>query len=192
MNSAFVVFQRFLSGLPLSGEAIGDVLARFTLRTLERDEFFARAGDVNDRLGFVVDGLFVMTVDRPGQPEYVKNFLSAGEFLLAAFDPAGGNLVNIRALRDARVLQARYSDIRELYAKHEDFRVLSERGMQRRYQELCDRLEQMATLDAGGRYALFREAFGSLEADIPQYLVASYIGVTPTQLSRVRRKAGIG
>ena len=113
-------------------------------------------------------------------------------FIKAAFDPAGGNLVNIRALRDARVLQARYSDIRELYAKHEDFRVLSERGMQRRYQELCDRLEQMATLDAGGRYALFREAFGSLEADIPQYLVASYIGVTPTQLSRVRRKAGIG
>jgi hypothetical protein len=50
----------------LSGEAIGDVLARFTLRTLESDEFFARAGDVNDRLGFVVDGLFVMTVDRPG------------------------------------------------------------------------------------------------------------------------------
>ena len=72
MNSAFLVFQRFLAGLPLSGEAIGDVVARFTLRVMERDEFFARAGDVNDRLGFVVDGLFVMTVDKPGQPEYVK------------------------------------------------------------------------------------------------------------------------
>ena len=192
MNSAFLFFQQYLSGLPLEGETVRDVLARFTLRVITRDAYFARAGDVNDRLGFVVDGLFVMTVDKPGQPEYVKNFLSSGEFLLAAFDPASENLVNIRALRDSRVLEARYSDIRALYAKHEDFRVLSERGTQRRYQELCDRLEQMATLDAGGRYALFRESFGPLEAEIPQYLVASYIGVTPTQLSRVRRKAGIG
>ncbi len=192
MNSAFLFFQQFLAGLPLDSATVSDVLSRFTLRVLARDDLFARAGDVNDRLGFVVDGLFVMTVDKPGQPEYVKNFLSTGEFLLAAFDPAAENLVNIRALRDSRVLEARYSDIRALYAKHEDFRILSERGMQRRYQELCDRLEQMATLDAGGRYALFRESFGPLEAEIPQYLVASYIGVTPTQLSRVRRKAGIG
>jgi len=192
MNSAYLAFQRYLSNLPLSEAAIADVLDRFTLRVIHRDDPFARSGDVHDRLGFVVDGLFVMTVERPGQPEYVKNFLSDGEFLLATFDPARENLVNIRALRDSRILEARYSDIQALYAKHEDFRVLSERGMQRRYQQLCDRLEQMATLDAGGRYALFRQAFGPLEGAIPQYLVASYVGVTPTQLSRIRRKAEFG
>jgi CRP-like cAMP-binding protein len=176
----------------LNESAVSDVLACFTLRVIERDGFFARAGDVQDRLGFVASGLFVMTVEKPGQPEYVKNFLSKNEFLLAAFDPAAGNLVNIRALRESRVLEARYSDVQALYTKHEDFRALSERGMQRRYQEICSRLEQMATLDAGGRYALFRQSFGELENGIPQYLVASYIGVTPTQLSRIRHKAGIG
>jgi CRP-like cAMP-binding protein len=191
MNSANLAFQRYLSALPLNAAAVTDVMGCFSLRVIARDDYFARAGDVQDRLGFVVDGLFVMTVEKPGQPEYVKNFLSKDEFLLAAFDPAAGNLVNIRALRDSRVLEAHYSDIQALYAKHEDFRVLSDRGMQRRYQEICDRLEQMATLDAGGRYALFRQSFGPLEEAIPQYLVASYVGVTPTQLSRIRHKAEI-
>jgi hypothetical protein len=55
---------------------------------------------VHDRLGFVVDGLFVITVEKPGQPENVKNFLSDGEFLLATFDLVKENLVNIRARRD--------------------------------------------------------------------------------------------
>jgi CRP-like cAMP-binding protein len=97
-----------------------------------------------------------MTVEKPGQPEYVKNFLSDNEFLLATFDPAAENLVNIRALSDSRILEARYSDIQALYATYEDFRLLSERGMQRRYRELCDRLEQMATLDAGRRLARWK------------------------------------
>jgi CRP-like cAMP-binding protein len=191
MNSACLSFQRYLESLPLGEAAVRDVLDCFTLRVIPRDGFFARAGDVNDRLGFVTDGLFVMTVEKPGQPEYVKNFLSDNEFLLATFDPAAENLVNIRALSDSRILEARYSDIQALYATYEDFRLLSERGMQRRYRELCDRLEQMATLDAGGRYALFQQAFGALEESIPQYLVASYVGVTPTQLSRIRRKTEI-
>jgi CRP-like cAMP-binding protein len=192
MNSAFLALQHYLSALPLNESTVSDVLGCFALKVIERDGFFAHAGDVQDSLGFVADGLFVMTVEKPGQPDYVKNFLASGEFLLAAFDPDAGNLVNIRALRESRVLEARYSDIQALYTKHEDFRVLSERGMQRRYQELCGRLDQMATLDAGGRYALFRQSFGLLEEGIPQYLVASYVGVTPTQLSRIRRKAGIG
>jgi hypothetical protein len=42
-------------------------------------------------------------------------------------------------------------------------------------------------LDARQRYLLFQQRFPLLEQQIPQYHVASYLGITPTQLSRIRR-----
>ena len=46
----------------------------------------------------------------------------------------------------------------------------------------------MALMDAGERYLLFRERFSTLEQLIPQYHIASYLSISPTQLSRIRHK----
>jgi len=42
--------------------------------------------------------------------------------------------------------------------------------------------------DAEQRYSTFQNQYPDLEQLIPQYHIASYLGVTPTQLSRIRRK----
>jgi len=47
---------------------------------------------------------------------------------------------------------------------------------------------EIVLLDADRRYSLFQKQFPQLEQQIPQYHIASYLGVTPTQLSRIRRK----
>lgn len=191
MNSAYFFLKRYLEALPLDENSVNDALSCFKIKTYGRNHYFALAGDVQDRLGFVVEGLFVMMVEKPGEAAFVKNFLRQGDFLLATFDPTIENVVNIRALRESLVLEAHHSDIRLLFDRYPDFRRLSEKGMQKRYQDICDRLEQMAMQDAGGRYEVFRRTFGDLEDEIPQYMVAAYVGVTPTQLSRIRRKTQI-
>jgi hypothetical protein len=43
-------------------------------------------------------------------------------------------------------------------------------------------------LDAEKRYLILREEFPGLEMKIPQYHIASYLGISATQLSRVRNK----
>jgi CRP-like cAMP-binding protein len=192
MQNAFLSLKRYLEGLPLGESAVNDILACFAIKRYTRSQYFAMAGDLNDRLGFIVSGIFGMLVEKPGETVFVKNFLRPGDFLLATFDPQKENLVHIQALGESLVLEARYSDIRLLFNRYDDFRILSERGMQGRYQEICDRLEQLATLNASRRYQVFRHAFGDIEKDIPQHLIASYIGVTPTQLSRIRKKEKIG
>lgn len=188
MNSAHLALKKYLEALPLTPEVVTDVLACFKIKYYARNDYFSFAGRCDDRLGFVVDGLFVMLVEKPEGPLFAKDFLSNGVFLLSTFEPGAEALVHIQAIKDSIVLEARYSDIQTLYSRYDDFRQLSERGMQKRYQMLCERLEQLATLDASGRYFAFRQAFASLETDIPQYLVAAFVGVTPTQLSRIRKK----
>jgi hypothetical protein len=45
---------------------------------------------------------------------------------------------------------------------------------------------ELVTLEAKDRYAIFQKEHPQLEQLIPQYHIASYLGVSPTQLSRIR------
>jgi CRP-like cAMP-binding protein len=47
---------------------------------------------------------------------------------------------------------------------------------------------ELVLLDASQRYRLFQQEYPGLENRIPQYHIASYLGITPTQLSRIRAK----
>ncbi|GMU95073.1 MAG: hypothetical protein AMXMBFR50_05900 [Ignavibacterium album] len=47
---------------------------------------------------------------------------------------------------------------------------------------------EIVLLNAEKRYQIFRNDFPQLEQQIPQYHIASYLAITPTQLSRIRRK----
>ena len=47
---------------------------------------------------------------------------------------------------------------------------------------------QMVMNDATTNYLIFREAYPGLEDLIPQYYIASYLGITPIQLSRIRAR----
>jgi hypothetical protein len=47
---------------------------------------------------------------------------------------------------------------------------------------------ELVTLEAKERYAIFQKEHPKLEQRIPQYHIASYLGITPTQLSRIRSK----
>ncbi|MCH2084086.1 MAG: Crp/Fnr family transcriptional regulator, partial [Saprospiraceae bacterium] len=47
---------------------------------------------------------------------------------------------------------------------------------------------EMALLDADKRYLILRKRFPTIENIIPQYYIASYLGISPTQLSRIRKK----
>ena len=47
---------------------------------------------------------------------------------------------------------------------------------------------ELLALDAEARYLRFRARYAALEAAIPLRQVASYIGITPEHLSRLRRR----
>ncbi|HWQ08091.1 MAG TPA: Crp/Fnr family transcriptional regulator [Holophaga sp.] len=181
-----------LEGLGLDPSAVADLLACFHPRAIRRRTVFLRAGEVDARLGFVASGLFAMeTVHEDGRL-FIKDFLGEGAFLLGTFEPGRENLVTFRAVRDAQVLEARYADVLVLQEKHPDLGALARRGVERRYQDLCARLERLAGQEAASRYRAFRDDFRSVERDIPLNLVAAYLNITPTQLSRLRRSLDPG
>ncbi len=184
--------RNLLAGAGLDPQEVPDVVACFHPRPVHRKSVFVRAGEVDARLGFVASGLFAMEVVHEDGRLFIKDFLGEGAFLLGTFEPGQENLVTLRAIRDAWALEARYADILALQERHPAFGALAKRGMERRYQDLCTRLERLAGLPAEARYRTFREDFRTVEEDIPLNLVAAYLNITPTQLSRIRKGLNLG
>ena len=55
---------------------------------------------------------------------------------------------------------------------------------------VASREYELLALDAEARYLRFRERYASIEGAIALKQVASYVGVTPEHLSRLRRRLG--
>lgn len=180
-------FETYLKSLPLQEETICAVASCFKVKQYKKKDFFARMGDTSDKLGFVVEGLFYMYVLKDDGSLFTKDFIKSGEFLLATFEPLKACSVTIQALCNSVIVEARYSDIRQLAVKHRDFEALSKKGMERRIERIYERLESMATLEANERLLYFRREHGEIEREIPQHILASYLGITPTQLSRIKK-----
>jgi CRP-like cAMP-binding protein len=167
---------------------VTELLSNFRVVRYNRLAYFSRAGELNDKLGFVIDGVFYMQVIQEDGTLHVKNFIGKDEFILATYDPQKESLVNVLAIKDAVILEAKYSKIWNLLSRYPDVNLLAQKGMERRIEGLYERLESFATLEAKNRYQRFKQEYGSLENEIPQYLIASYLGITPTQLSRIRNQ----
>ena len=91
-------------------------------------------------------------------------------------------------MTNCKLREANSSKLIALYDKHQDLermaRILSERYFVQKEQ----REVEIVLLNASERYLIFKKEFSDLEQIIPQYHIASYLGITPTQLSRVRQK----
>ena len=120
--------------------------------------------------------------------EYNKTFFTENNFVGAysALITQEKNLIDIDCLTDCSLLVATYQWITKLYDQHPQVerlaRILAEQFFVRKEK----REIELVTLEAKERYAIFQQEHPQLEQLIPQYHIASYLGVSPTQLSRIR------
>lgn len=183
--------QTLLRVSDLSAEAWADGRTCFYEYRMDSGEFSLHAGDTARYSGFVLSGIlreFFTTLE--GQ-EFNKNFSLAGDFTGSLFDLITGepSTASIQALAPTRLLLARFSDIQDLYSRHKDWerigRLLAENLVVRK----ARREWEFMTLSAEERYLALLQRHPELEG-IPQYHLASYLGISPVSLSRIRRRLG--
>jgi CRP-like cAMP-binding protein len=188
MDASDSILRKYLENLQLQQNVIDEVLACFVVSHYAKKDYFSFTGETNDKLGFVVDGLFCMYIVNEEGTVFTKDFIDNQRFLLATFDPVTENLATIQALKNSVIMEARYSDIQCLFDKYPDFELLARKRTEREVESIYEKLETFALLEAKERYRLFKQKYGNIESEIPLYLIASYLGITPTQLSRIRSK----
>jgi CRP-like cAMP-binding protein len=162
----------------------------FTEIKLKKGEHFIEEGQLATQFAFVQSGVIRGFYRDQHGAEYNKHFfvapsIAGGYTSLITGKP---NQINQQALNDCQLLQANYQSFTALYDTCPDLERVGRRFAERYFVEKERKEIEIVLLDAESRYRIFRDDYPGLEQHIAQYHIASYLGITPTQLSRIRKK----
>ncbi|OCK44438.1 hypothetical protein BA195_07125 [Tenacibaculum soleae] len=90
-------------------------------------------------------------------------------------------------LTDCEVIECSYKDFYNLSIKHHDICIFHYKVLQSVYIREEAKILELSMLTATQRYELLKEKFPGIDNLINQYHIASYLNITPVQLSRIRK-----
>ena len=157
---------------------------------VRRRQFLTQPGAVCRHRSYILEGAFrVFHVDKDGKEHTVK--IGVEDWWVSDFysyvtrEPSTHY---VEALEDGRVLQFAYEDIEglcaESHALSEYFRKTTERAFAYARRRVVTTIRDTAE----GRYEAYLRKYPEIAARVPQYVLASYLGMTPEFLSRIRRR----
>jgi len=152
-------------------------------------------GEPADKIHFVCKGVLKTCYTHGADEPITKGFVWEGRLAApyTAILTRQISNIGIVALEDSDLVEIPASVLPELFASHCCWQELGRKFAELLLVERERREFQMMTLDAQARYEAFQASFPELVNRIPQYEVASYLGITPVTLSRIRaRRAGKG
>ncbi|MFT3702272.1 MAG: Crp/Fnr family transcriptional regulator [Agriterribacter sp.] len=176
--------------IPLDKEEKEMVKSTFRQRLFRKRQYALQEGDICNQMYFVVQGCLKMyKIDEKGNTHIIQ-FAPEHYWIndLGSFHGLKPSVLNIDAIEDTIVLQITRDDLILLYTHapkfHRIFRVLLENSHVR----LQERLLQNISSTAEERYQSFLEVYPQLSNRLSQVMIASYLGMTPEFLSRLRNK----
>jgi CRP-like cAMP-binding protein len=160
----------------------------FVKRTVEKNEVLLQEGDVCRYLYFAESGLLHFYINKDGN-NITKFFTEAPYFFTsqASFNFQKPATENIQAIEKSTVWQVSYHQVNELYKLKSwtDFARKIVQEVQFFTEEI---LEELQTETAEFRYEKMLKVEPELLNRIPLKILASYLGIAPQSLSRIRKK----
>ncbi|MEM6645604.1 MAG: Crp/Fnr family transcriptional regulator [Bacteroidota bacterium] len=163
--------------------------ALFTAHEVAANALVSLPGTMQHELVFVCDGLLRFYYPAAEGKQANKAFITANTFAGAYAASALGTpvLYGVQALEPTRLLAADFAAVRALYDAHPSLdrfgRRLAEWMLMRKEARSRSLLQRNAT----ERYRQFVADHPDLVQRVPQYHIASYLGITEVTLSRLRR-----
>jgi len=158
-------------------------------QVLKKGEHFISLGDASDKFGIVEEGLFrIYYVDSEGK-EAIKTFRGAGG-VIGAYAEFLKNIpcrLNVEALTDSTISVIQASDMIAAFKSVGPWERVGRKVAEQLYLEKEEREYQFLCLSAKERYEAFLRDYADNESKIPDYMVASYLGITPVYLSKLKK-----
>lgn len=183
------IIEHFSKYLPLNEAEILEFESKLTEKRVKRRQFILQEGDICKHYTFVVNGCFKMyKVDDKGQEHNLQFAIEDGWIAdIGSFYSNKPSELYIVALEQATVLQIAKPDLLYLYSNYpkfdRNFRVLIENA----FVNLQKRVLQNISSTAEERYLDFLKNYPNLFNRISNVQIASFIGVTPEFLSKIRK-----
>jgi CRP-like cAMP-binding protein len=175
---------------PLSDADIEEGYALTHLRIIPKGGYLLRAGMHAHEFAIVVSGLLREHFVLDDGVERTKAFIVSGQYSGSLADLLSGapSRAYIVAEEESRLLVGEFSESEALGARNPAWREVRIRATEALLRLKAEREYELLGLDAEARYRAFRVRYEGLEARVAAKHVASYLGITPVHLSRLRRR----
>ncbi len=186
-DSLYTFFDNYL---PLNDEERSELAARCTIRKIKRRHFLLQQGDVCWHYHFIVGGCVKMYFIDDKGTEHNLQFAAEDQWItdLASFHPEKPSKLYIEALEPTTEIRLQKSDLIYFYENHPKFDRTFRVILERQFVKLQDRLLMNISSSAIDRYEHFLEVYPHLANRLPNTQIASYLGITPEFLSRIRKE----
>lgn len=162
----------------------------FKTEFLRKETPLVLAGSKYKKVVFVADGILrVYIVDKNGE-EIVKNFIEPNSFFveMESFDKNQNALINVCAVTDCTLLTLTKADAERLGKDLPAWEYILKTGTMQAMIEMVRRQEFLYSGDSKEQYLHFMKNFPLLVKHVPLKYIASYLRITQSSLSRIRRQ----
>lgn len=188
-----VLFNYFenKSGKTLSDEERNQIEQKFKPKKLRKRHYLLQEGEVCKFSGFIVSGASRMfSIDEKGR-EHIVRFGVEGWWMCDSESYTSGepSTFFIEMLEDTELLLITWEHIQELIAAVPAVAMATKAMDKQSFISSQKRIHSAISLTAEERYEDLVKTYPSFVLRFPQNMIASYLGVSPETLSRIRKNA---
>ena len=159
-------------------------------KIINKVDCFISAGQIPRKMAFVIKGLFRYVYSNENGNEFTKSIITENNFIssYSAMIHNSASYFSIEALEETEILEIDYLRWLEMKAKNSFWNIFLLQILEKAFCVKEKRERELLLLDGEKRYEIFIAEFPNLENRVSQQIIASYLGIQPESLSRIRRK----
>lgn len=160
------------------------------IKKVKKRQFVVKQGDICHFENFVVEGcLRCYHTDENGN-EHVVQFAAENRWIsdLQSFLTQSTAHFSVDTIEPSVLIQFGYNNLQKLYHEVPQFERFFRLIFQNAFVVAQNKILASYSKDAEKRYIEFRNSYSDIENRVPQYMIASYLGISPEFLSNIRRR----
>ena len=183
------VIEQLINLTPAEKKLVQDL---FKEKKYKKGDFFLAEGETCKHVGFITKGIVRYYINDEGE-EKTYGFSKENDFVsnYESFVPQTPSQQIIQALEDSVLLVISRNDLQQFYAHIKEGERFGRLVIEQVFIQTLKERNSFYTDSPEFRYEKFIQQHPDLQQRLSQYYIASYVGVKPQSLSRIRKRLSV-
>jgi len=184
-----MIIDFLIKYVDFSKEELDLIASKFDRQIIEKNKLFLREGEICKKVAFVESGALTLSQTIDTGDEHILDFFTSGNIIsdYYSFLKSIPSETNIKALKESSLLVISKKDMDSLYKTIPKYQKLGRILAEESFMQLAEILKN-ASLPPIKRYERLVQQKPMVYENFPQYMIASYLGIRPEWLSKIRAK----
>lgn len=191
MNYKFAQLQKFYQTQwpDISEEKFRFMAESHIFRTCKKGELMLEPGEVCDWIGIITNGVMRYYIKADNKEHVVQIYLSGQAISdYSSYFYEKPSRIYIDAIRDSELFLVKKESMKKFIVEVPGYLEIIFNYLSKNYIQNLDRTTSLLLDSAETRYLKLMENQSEILQQVPLYMVASFLGITPEALSRIRHK----